>query len=213
MVSRLLGQGRGPWRAECHFLPARRQLWSGGNFRSRSYVGTKGRNLREINVLIGDGIGSTFGADTHRSPQAGHDEQAISCGRCFDRPIRHAQAPDSRRPPVQTAPHEPDRRRLAGEFMAHRSAGRANPPEADMRDPEAEQIRASDDTPGTTPVPGGIVACNSMRISLMDSDPTFIARSRVNHTGLVRQSLEIVVAVPDFARARIAVEEVPSTAR
>jgi hypothetical protein len=41
--------------------------------------------------------------------------------------------------------------------MAHRSAGRANPPEADMREPEVEQIRASDDSPGTSSVPGGVV--------------------------------------------------------
>jgi len=59
----------------------------------------------------------------------------------------------------------------------------------------------------------GSLACSSMRISVMDSDPALIVRSRVNHTRLVRQSLEIVAAVPDFARATIAVEDALSAAR
>jgi hypothetical protein len=41
--------------------------------------------------------------------------------------------------------------------MAHRPASSPNPSKANMRDPEAEQISASDDTPGTPPVLGGIV--------------------------------------------------------
>jgi hypothetical protein len=39
---------------------------------------------------------------------------------------------------VQAAPNEPDSFGLTGEFMAHRSASRANPAKADMRDPMAK---------------------------------------------------------------------------
>jgi hypothetical protein len=40
--------------------------------------------------------------------------------------------------------------------MAHRPASRANPPKADVRRPEAKQVRASDNTPCAVSVIGGV---------------------------------------------------------
>jgi hypothetical protein len=72
--------------------------------------------------------------------------------------------------------------------VTYRPASPADPAKADMSRPEAKQIRAGNDTPGAAPVVHRIKTRNSIRMSLMDSDPVLISRNRVNHTGVTKQS-------------------------
>jgi hypothetical protein len=61
--------------------------------------------------------------------------------------------------------------------MAHGSPGRPNPPKADVRCPQTKQVGAGDDTPGAMGLLAGSHACNSMRMSFMDSGPTITTQN------------------------------------
>ena len=89
-------------------------------------------------------------------PQASQSEQVLGRGRCLNRPVGDTQSSECSCPPPQSAPHERDRGRLAGELMAHRAANRTNAPEVDMRSPKTKQICAGDNTPCAVSIAGGI---------------------------------------------------------